>query len=106
MTIRARYGGLFLTTLYIGAILTGLVSAGYSKTDQAAAATGLKCADLTDFESQMDSLSVTDRKIFGSKDVSAEVAKHMSTKDLIMQTTKLDLWLLSSLYDNPNIGIY
>ena len=97
---------LICTVACTGAILIGLVSAGYSKTDQVAAATGLKGGDLRDFEFQMNSLRTYDREIYGKHDVSAEVARRMTTKDLIMQTSRLDLWLLPVLYDNPNIGIY
>ena len=85
---------------------TGFAAEGSLQRDEAAEVSGLTGKDLVGFKANMDEVRVYDKQMFGAKDVSAEEAQRMTTKELITQTNKLDLIILSVLYDNPNIGIY
>ena len=75
--------------------------------DEAAQVTDLRGKDLAQFKATMDSLQVTDKKMWAKGDVSAEEAKRMTTKALIMQTCRQNLWLLLSLYPgSPEVALY
>ena len=54
----------------------------------------------------MDEVRVYDKQIYSAKGVSAEEAKRMTTKELIAQTGRQNLFILAMLYDEPNIGLY
>jgi hypothetical protein len=105
MGIKWRY---FFFPVFFGLLTTGFVMSKEScQQDEAAEISGATGKDLSDFKANMDEVRAYDKKIYGSKDVSAEAAKRMTTRELIMQTTKLDLWLLVTLYpDNPKIAMY
>ena len=90
----------------IALAVTGFVSRGSCQRDEAARVSGSTGKELADFKANMDEVRVYDKKIYGSKDVSAEEARRMTTKELITQTSRLNLFLLSILYDDPDIGLY
>jgi hypothetical protein len=78
-----------------------------SQVDEAAQVTDLRARDLAQFKATIDSLQATDKKIWGTGDVSAEKARSMTTEELVMQTCRQNLWLLLSLYpDSPNVALY
>jgi len=86
---------------------TRLVAPGISQKDEAAEASGLIGKDLVAFKANMDEVRVYDKQIFGSKDVSAEEARRMTTRGLITQTSRLKLYLLLILHpDLPKIAMY
>jgi len=104
MRIQSRY-----VTLAVCIALAGIgfaARAGGQK-DEAAQVSGFAGKELVDFKANMDEVRVYDRKSHDSKkDVSAEEAKRMTTKELIAQTGRQNLFILSILHDNPNIGLY
>jgi hypothetical protein len=95
-----------LVAVSIALLTLGFMVRGRCHNDESAEVSGLSGEKLTDFNTNMDEVRVYDKQIYGSKDVSADEAKRMTTRDLIMRTTRLKLYLLAMLYDNPNIGLY
>lgn len=97
--------------LFCGFVCNGVVvmvvpCSGSSRTDHVADATGLKGDDLKEFEAQMDHLRISDRELLAGKDVSAGQAKRMTTKELVMQTLRLRLFVFSMLYPDSTAGMY
>ena len=90
----------------IALIAIGSVARASGQNDEAAQVSGFTGKGLVGFKANMDEVRVYDKKIYGSKDVSAEEAKRMTTRELITQTSRLNLFLLTVLYDDPNIGMY
>ena len=87
--------------------LIGFAARASGQKDEAAQVSGLTGKELVGFKANMDEVRVYDKKLFDSKDVSAEEARRMTTKDLITQTSRLGLILLLVLYpDDPKIGMY
>ena len=85
----------------------GFAAGASGQKDEAAQVSGLTGKELADFKANMDEVRVYDKKIYGSKDVSAEEAGRMTTRELITQTSQLNLILLLMLYpDDPKIGMY
>ena len=96
-----------MSVVCIALAALGFVSRGSCQKDEGAQVSGLTGKNLVAFKANMDKVRVYDEKIFGSKDVSAEEAKRMTTKELIMQTSRLNLIILTMLYpDDPKIGMY
>ena len=86
---------------------TGFAARASGPQDEAAQVSGLTGKELAAFKANMDEVRVTDKQLPGSeKDVSAEQAKRMTTKELIAQTGRQKLIVLSMLHENPNIGLY
>lgn len=91
----------------IASFATGFAPKRSLQKNEAAEVSGLTGKELTEFKANMDGLRVTDKQLpYSKNDVSAEEAKRMTTKQLITQTSRLDIIIISSLYDNPDIGIY
>ena len=104
MKTQPRY---VMLAMCIALAALAFASRGSCQKDEAAQVSGLTGKELVAFKANMEEVRVYDRKIYGSKDVSAEEAKRMTTKELITQTSRLNLILLLMLYPNdPKIGMY
>ena len=104
MRTQSRY---VMLAVCIALSAIGFAAGASGQKDEAAQVSGLTGKELVDFKTNMDEVRVYDKQIFGSKDVSAEEAKRITTKELITQTSRLNLILLTMLYpDDPKIGMY
>jgi hypothetical protein len=81
--------------------------AGQSKpVDPVTQATGLKGADLRDFKRNMKEVGPYDRESAARIDITPAQARSASTPELVLDFIRSSEWVVMTLYEDPNIGLY